>query len=183
MAEEASRFISSLIKSLQIICNGHVDFNESIELVGHINLRIDHKFKYDYIVDEHVSKEGEDCSTTFLSNSYHSCPPPRETVFKDSSLTEDDLSLTTLQTSRFKPHELQPPEKITDDKNSEDASCTFDVNIESSKDHGIERNKMVFKLEGGDESDECIIMPSSAGNYSYHLMILKLCLQVILIKL
>ncbi|KAK3716610.1 hypothetical protein RRG08_039405 [Elysia crispata] len=57
--------------------------------------------------------------------------------------------------------------EVIDDKNSEDASCTFDVNIESSKDHGIERNKMVFKLEGGDESDECIIMPSSAGVFEH----------------
>ncbi|RUS86332.1 hypothetical protein EGW08_005917 [Elysia chlorotica] len=165
MPEDASRFISSLIKSLQIICNGNVDFKETIELVGHINLRIDHKFKYNYIVDEHVSKEGEDCSTTFLSNSYHSCPPSRETELKDSSPTVHELSLPNLQTSRFKPHELQPSEKLTLGKNTEDVSCSFDVNIESSKDHGIHRNKMVFKLEGEDESNECMIMPSTAGDF------------------
>ncbi|GFS10690.1 hypothetical protein ElyMa_006652200 [Elysia marginata] len=157
----ASRFISSLIKSLQIICNGHIDFHESIELVGHINLRVDHKFKYDYIVDELVSKEGLD-SSTFLSNSYHSSPPQREKVSKDGSSAEDDLSLPSLQPERCK----QTSETIlTDGQGNENYSYTYGVDVESAKEHGTQKSKMVFKLEGGEESNECMIIPSAAGGY------------------
>ena len=170
MNPAASKFISSLVKSLQIICNGHVDFNESIELVGHINLRVDNKFKFDYIVDEQVSKIGEDCSTTFRSNSYHSSPPPRDTFVKDGLQIEADLSLASLQTtsSCFKTHGSQPSglgKSVTDMRSNEDVECNYDVNVESLKEHDSDKDKIVFKLEGGDDSNECIILSSTSGKY------------------
>ncbi|KAL8567886.1 hypothetical protein ACOMHN_059008 [Nucella lapillus] len=72
--QNAGKFISSLIKSLQMVCHGYMDFSDNIEIIGHINLRIDNRQKFDYIVNEQVSKKGGE-STVFLSNSYHSLPP------------------------------------------------------------------------------------------------------------
>ncbi|GFO13622.1 hypothetical protein PoB_004012700 [Plakobranchus ocellatus] len=164
----ASKFISSLIKSLQIICNGHVDFNESIELIGHINVRIDSKFKYDYIVDEHVSKEGEDCSTTFLSNSYHSHPPPRATCIQnDHTQPEQDLSLSTLPAGSYKSQQSQSSRlglPVNDGKKTEEASHRYNVNVDTQKAQDFQENQMVFKLEE-DESNECMMLPTSADNY------------------
>ncbi|KAL8613310.1 hypothetical protein ACOMHN_052550 [Nucella lapillus] len=70
----SAQFISSLVKSLQMFCHGYMDFEDNIEIIGHINLRIDNRHKLDYIVSEHVSKQGQE-STCFQSNSYHSLPP------------------------------------------------------------------------------------------------------------
>ncbi|XP_076464937.1 uncharacterized protein LOC143296799 isoform X1 [Babylonia areolata] len=72
----AVKFISSLVKSLQMVCHGFMEFSDNIEIIGHINLRIDNRQKFDYIVNEQVSKQGGE-STVFLSNSYHSLPPPK----------------------------------------------------------------------------------------------------------
>ncbi|KAL8615721.1 hypothetical protein ACOMHN_007474 [Nucella lapillus] len=74
--DKASRFISSLVKSIQALCNGFVDFSTSIEVVGHIHLNIDRNVKLDYVLTEEVSKSVSEGSTVFSSHSYHSQAPP-----------------------------------------------------------------------------------------------------------
>ncbi|XP_025094380.1 uncharacterized protein LOC112564035 isoform X22 [Pomacea canaliculata] len=75
-SDTASRFVSSLVKSIQALCNGYIDFSTSIEVVGHIHLRIDHNHKFNYVLSEEVSKSVNEGSTIFSSHSYHSLPPP-----------------------------------------------------------------------------------------------------------
>ena len=54
--DTATRFVSSLVKSIQALCNEYIDFSTSIEVVGHIHLNIDRNVKFDYVLTEEVSK-------------------------------------------------------------------------------------------------------------------------------
>ena len=71
--DTCSKFIGSLTKFLQSLCNGYVDFHKGVELVGHIYLNIDTGEKVNYFLHEKVSKNDED-SVTFISNSFHAKP-------------------------------------------------------------------------------------------------------------
>ncbi|XP_070210695.1 uncharacterized protein [Littorina saxatilis] len=85
--DTATRFVSSLVKSIQALCNGYIDFSSSIEVVGHIHLNIDRNKKLDYVLTEEVSKSVSEGATVFASHSYHSHPPPSA-----SSKTSGDAS-------------------------------------------------------------------------------------------
>lgn len=171
----AAKFIASLVKSLQILCNGQVEFNESIELVGHINVRVDHKYKFDYIVDEQVSKEGEDSATTFLSNSYHSCPPSRQ-LRKKSSQSElgPDVMFSDIpqnihgrsrqskndQDTLGHPHDFCGEDTLV---SGEESNPNFSVAVESPRSQVSQANQMVVKLEEDDDSTDCMVLPASPG--------------------
>ncbi|BFZ01804.1 hypothetical protein BsWGS_04843 [Bradybaena similaris] len=71
--ESSSKFISSLAKFLQSLCNGYVEFNNGVEVIGHIYLNVDTGKKIDYILNEKVCKTDEN-SVTFISNSFHAQP-------------------------------------------------------------------------------------------------------------
>ncbi|KAI8789835.1 zinc finger and BTB domain-containing protein 17 isoform X4 [Biomphalaria glabrata] len=165
----ATKFISSLVRSLQILCNGQVEFNESIELVGHINVKIDHIYKFDYIVDEQVSKEGEDSSTTFLSNSYHSCRPTKQTHKKaNPAELEQDVIFSEIPTDsqrRLKQmknmHELEKQPESTA-LQRENSHQNYSVSVDK---HCNEPNQMVVKLEGGEDSNDCMVLPASPVDY------------------
>lgn len=82
--ESSSKFISSLAKFLQSLCNGYVEFNTGVEVIGHIYLSVDTGKKIDYILNEKVCKTDEN-SVTFISNSFHAQPaekpkPPIKTT-------------------------------------------------------------------------------------------------------
>ncbi|KAL8586387.1 hypothetical protein ACOMHN_023002 [Nucella lapillus] len=68
--ESAAKFISALIKSVQTLCHGYLEFNNGIEIVGHINLNVDKGSSLHYILEEKVCKNEEN-STLFISNSFH----------------------------------------------------------------------------------------------------------------
>ncbi|KAH9510190.1 hypothetical protein Btru_043710 [Bulinus truncatus] len=168
----ATKFISSLVRSLQILCNGQVEFNETIELVGHINVKIDHKFKFDYIVDEHVSKEGEDSSTTFLSNSYHSCRPAKQSNKKqNTSELEQDVIFSEIPKNTQKREKMEKNlHKIVEKSDCgilgrESNTQNYSVSIEPLDRQFNEPNQMVVKLLGGDDSNDCMVLPASPGEY------------------
>lgn len=140
----AAKFISSLVKSLQILCNGQVEFNECIELVGHINVKVDKIHKFDYIVDEQVSREANDSSTTFLSNSYHSSPPGKSS-HKASVSQPSDLA-------DYFEHDIPEQRKIQE--------ASYRANIDSKKNQA----RVMVKLEG-DESDDCMVLPASPEDF------------------
>ena len=71
--DSSAKFIGSLTKFLQSLCNGYVEFQNGVELVGHIYLNIDTGEKVDYILHEKVSKNDEN-SVSFVSNSFHALP-------------------------------------------------------------------------------------------------------------
>ncbi|CAL1527337.1 unnamed protein product [Lymnaea stagnalis] len=71
--DSSSKFISSLAKFLQSLCNGYVEFNSGVEVIGHIYLNVDTGKKIDYILNEKVCKTDEN-SVTFISNSFHAQP-------------------------------------------------------------------------------------------------------------
>ncbi|KAK7473332.1 hypothetical protein BaRGS_00035380 [Batillaria attramentaria] len=73
--ETASKFVSSLVKSIQSLCNGYIDFASSIEVIGHIHLNIDSGLKFNYILSEEVNKSQNEAATVFASHSYHSQRP------------------------------------------------------------------------------------------------------------
>ncbi|XP_076460677.1 uncharacterized protein LOC143293573 isoform X6 [Babylonia areolata] len=77
--DSSTKFIGSLTKFLQSLCNGYVEFQRGVELVGHIYLSIDTGEKVDYILHEKVSKNDEN-SVTFVSNSFHAQPTDKKTV-------------------------------------------------------------------------------------------------------
>ncbi|ESO90342.1 hypothetical protein LOTGIDRAFT_233838 [Lottia gigantea] len=70
---EANKFINALVKNLQVLCHGHVNFNSSIQVIGHLYLNVDSDTNIDYIVNEKVCKS-DLSSTVFVSKSYHSEP-------------------------------------------------------------------------------------------------------------
>lgn len=73
--DSSSKFIGSLTKFLQSLCNGYVEFEDGVELIGHIYLSVDtgkKGKKIDYILNEKVCKS--DNSVTFISNSFHALP-------------------------------------------------------------------------------------------------------------
>jgi hypothetical protein len=85
-ADSSSKFIGSLTKFLQSLCNGYVEFQRGVELVGHIYLSIDTGEKVDYVLHEKVNKNDEN-SVTFVSNSFHAQPPVSD---KDKAKHKDD---------------------------------------------------------------------------------------------
>lgn len=75
--DKSSQFVLSLIKSIQALCQGFIDFNSSIEVIGHIHLNVDRGTKFDYVLTEEIYRYTADDSTLFSSHSYHSKPPPQ----------------------------------------------------------------------------------------------------------
>ncbi|XP_076460604.1 uncharacterized protein LOC143293554 isoform X2 [Babylonia areolata] len=105
----SAKFISSLVKSLQMFCHGYMEFEDNIEIIGHINLRIDNRKKLDYIVNEQVSKQGQE-STCFQSNSYHSVPP--KSSERDPLHESVDSSMSVLSGTRVQV-DLSGPSPVT----------------------------------------------------------------------
>ncbi|KAL8579090.1 hypothetical protein ACOMHN_036029 [Nucella lapillus] len=73
--ESSTKFIGSLTKFLQSLCNGYVEFEDGVELIGHIYLSVDAGRtgkKLNYFLNEKVCKN--DNSVTFISNSFHAQP-------------------------------------------------------------------------------------------------------------
>ncbi|XP_059147071.1 uncharacterized protein LOC131934887 isoform X11 [Physella acuta] len=72
--DSSSKFIQSLAKFLQSLCNGYVDFDKGVEVIGHIYINVDSDTgkKVDYVLNEKVCKN--DNSITFISNSFHAQP-------------------------------------------------------------------------------------------------------------
>lgn len=138
----ASKFISSLVKSLQILCNGQVEFNECIELVGHINVKIDRTYKFDYIVDEQVSREDNDSATTFLSNSYHSSNPNKSQQISPLHHQNEDLDVYNQNASH---------------RNQEQHHHQFSYN---------KRQNVMIKLEGSANNENAMVLPASPGKHS-----------------
>lgn len=85
--ESSSKFISSLAKFLQSLCNGYVEFDSGVQVIGHLYLSVDTGKTIDYILNEKVCKTDEN-SVTFISNSFHAQPaekpkPPSKRAAKD----------------------------------------------------------------------------------------------------
>ncbi|XP_076460713.1 uncharacterized protein LOC143293577 isoform X8 [Babylonia areolata] len=73
--ESSTKFMGSLTKFLQSLCNGYVEFEDGVELIGHIYLSVDAGKtgkKLNYFLNEKVCKN--DNSVTFISNSFHAQP-------------------------------------------------------------------------------------------------------------
>ncbi|XP_025093262.1 fez family zinc finger protein erm-like isoform X8 [Pomacea canaliculata] len=85
--ESSSKFIGSLSKFLQSLCNGYVNFEDGVELIGHIYLSVDTGKKIDYILNEKVCKS--DNSVTFISNSFHAQPLDKLKTLSSKKNAED----------------------------------------------------------------------------------------------
>lgn len=87
--DSSSKFISSLAKFLQSLCNGYVEFDNGVEVIGHIYLNVDTGKKIDYVLNEKVCKTDEN-SVTFISNSFHAQPAEKPKPSKISKQTDQD---------------------------------------------------------------------------------------------
>ena len=68
--DATTKFISSLAKFLQTLCNGYVDFDNWVQINGHLILSVDSGETKEFVVNEKLCKSVKD-SVAFLSNSYH----------------------------------------------------------------------------------------------------------------
>ena len=75
--DSCGKFIGSLTKYLQSLCHSYVDFDNGVELVGHIYLNVDTGKKIDYVLNESVCKNGANV-VKFTSNSYHAQPVEKQ---------------------------------------------------------------------------------------------------------
>ena len=89
--EAAAKFINALIKSVQTLCHGYLDFQTGIEIIGHINLSVDKGTSLDYILKEKVCKNAEN-STLFISNSFHAEPKPEQEVPGKNSQSDNQVN-------------------------------------------------------------------------------------------
>ncbi|GFO24793.1 hypothetical protein PoB_005129800 [Plakobranchus ocellatus] len=91
--DSSSKFISSLAKFLQSLCNGYVEFDNGVEVIGHIYINVDTGKKIDYVLNEKVCKTDEN-SVTFISNSFHAQPAekPKPTDKISASQSNDNES-------------------------------------------------------------------------------------------
>ncbi|ESO95019.1 hypothetical protein LOTGIDRAFT_232155, partial [Lottia gigantea] len=80
--KSANQFISALVKNLQAVCHGNVDFDKNVKVVGHLFLTVDSATEFNYIVNEKVSKSDES-STTFISKSFYATDPQQKTPKKN----------------------------------------------------------------------------------------------------
>jgi len=92
--DSSTKFISSLTKFLQSLCNGYVEFEDGVELIGHIYLSVDSarksKKKIDYILNEKVCKV--DNAVTFVSNSFHALPEGKSKPAKEDKRDDGNIS-------------------------------------------------------------------------------------------
>lgn len=105
--DSSSKFISSLAKFLQSLCNGYVEFDSGVQVIGHLYLSVDTGKTIDYILNEKVCKTDEN-SVTFISNSFHAQPAekPRplckrtakESDKAESKVEEETDSYSSVQT-------------------------------------------------------------------------------------
>ena len=90
--EAASKFINALIKSVQTLCHGYLEFHNGVQIIGHINLNVDEGTSLDYILKEKVCKDSDN-STLFISNSFHAEPKAvHEQVHEKTSSFEQTIS-------------------------------------------------------------------------------------------
>ena len=88
--DSSSKFIASLAKFLQSLCNGYVDFDKGVEVIGHIYLNVDSDTgkKIDYVLNEKVCKN--DNSVTFISHSFHAQPAEKPAPAKKESEKQNE---------------------------------------------------------------------------------------------
>ncbi|XP_076469122.1 uncharacterized protein LOC143299655 isoform X5 [Babylonia areolata] len=92
-SESSTKFIGSLTKFLQSLCNGYVEFDDGVELIGHIYLSVDAGKTgktLNYFLNEKVCKN--DNSVTFISNSFHAQPEAKSKASsgKDGETRKED---------------------------------------------------------------------------------------------
>ncbi|XP_055895456.1 uncharacterized protein LOC106064207 isoform X15 [Biomphalaria glabrata] len=99
--DSSTKFISSLAKFLQSLCNGYVEFDSGVQVIGHLYLSVDTGKTIDYILNEKVCKTDEN-SVTFISNSFHAQPAERpkaqgkKIIEKDSKPEDANDNQTSL---------------------------------------------------------------------------------------
>lgn len=94
--DSSAKFVASLAKFLQSLCNGYVDFDKGVEVIGHIHINVDSDLgkKVDYVLNERVCKN--DNSITFISNSFPAQPaekpqpPPKKPQEPDKTDEQDE---------------------------------------------------------------------------------------------
>jgi hypothetical protein len=72
---KASEFLTSLVKSVQALCNGYIDYNSTVQVIGHIHLNIDNQTEFDYMLLEDVHNSANEDAALFTSRSYYSKLP------------------------------------------------------------------------------------------------------------
>ena len=134
----STKFISSLAKIMQSLCNGYVEFIDNVQVTGHLYLSIDASKTIEYYVDETVTKS-KDSDVVFKSNSFHAqlldkCVQVKEN--KDIVKNENNLTLLPNDAYKNKDEGLvckssssQIQEEVD---NPEDVSQLFDSELKNA---------------------------------------------------
>lgn len=91
---------------MQSLCNGYVDFDKGVEVIGHIYINVDSDTgkKVDYVLNEKVCKN--DNSITFISNSFHAQPAekPKPPPKKAETEKQNEESIVMEDSSQAVPN-------------------------------------------------------------------------------
>uniref|UniRef100_A0A2C9LHU3 HTH psq-type domain-containing protein n=1 Tax=Biomphalaria glabrata TaxID=6526 RepID=A0A2C9LHU3_BIOGL len=129
--DSANKFISALVKSLQTLCHGYVEFNDGIEIIGHLYLNIDSGASFDYVVKEKVCKNAEN-STVFVSKSFQAQAPAEECITRKD---KDDEAVPVFEESS----EMSP----TTGTSRLQSAITSISNVLSGSQHDVHKSRML----------------------------------------
>ncbi|XP_025093291.1 uncharacterized protein LOC112563530 isoform X10 [Pomacea canaliculata] len=142
--ESASKFINALIKSVQTLCHGYVDFNNGVEIIGYINLSVDKGSSFDYVLKEKVCKNEEN-STLFISNSFHAQPKPDKPVKAKNGQVETHIS--------------QRRHSVDTSESNQLSSAISSISTVLSGSHSQEKSRSIFSAKDS---------PASSSSSSSH---------------
>ncbi|KAH9510189.1 hypothetical protein Btru_043709 [Bulinus truncatus] len=129
--DSANKFISALVKSLQTLCHGYVEFNDGIEIIGHLYLNIDSGASFDYVVKEKVCKNAEN-STVFVSKSFQAQGPAEECITRKD---KDDEVVPVFE----EPSEMSP----TAGTSRLQSAITSISNVLSGNQHDVHKARLI----------------------------------------
>ena len=107
----SAQFVSSLVKSLQALCNGYVEFDTWVQVRGQLYLNTDTGKTIEFVIDEKVCKTNE-YSVSYTSNRNMAPRVERyETIPQQGNFIRQEV-VPDFESSIFEP--LEPPGNIHD---------------------------------------------------------------------
>jgi len=109
--DSSVNFLSSLAKFLQSLCNGYIQFDNGVQINGHLYISIDTNKTIDYVLNEKVLKNNEEC-VTFTSDSFYAQPaqpPKKASPGKRNSISKSKTVCDDSDSSSRKTNKINDP--------------------------------------------------------------------------
>ena len=88
--DSSSKFIASLAKFLQSLCNGYVQFDSRVQVIGHLYVSVDTGATMDYVLNERVCRTTGSSDPTYISNSFQAISADSIMSMKEDYLIDKD---------------------------------------------------------------------------------------------